>query len=84
MLVIIYGRNQCSYCIKAKNLAEKLKNERNNFDYKYIDIIKENISKKDIAKKIGKTINTMPQIIIDDKYIGGYTDFEYYVKNILT
>ena len=39
MFVVIFGRPGCPYCVRAKNLAEKLKGEVANFDYRYVDII---------------------------------------------
>ena len=76
MFVTIYGRLSCPYCVRAKNLAEKLKNAVENFDYRYIDIIEQGMTKEDIAKIIGKPVHTVPQVLIDDKSIGGCTDFE--------
>ncbi|EGY32856.1 glutaredoxin, GrxA family [Aggregatibacter actinomycetemcomitans serotype e str. SC1083] len=76
MFVTIYGRLSCPYCVRAKTLAEKLKNAVENFDYRYIDTIEQGMSKEDIAKIIGKPVQTVPQILIDDNPIGGCTDFE--------
>ena len=76
MFVTIYGRLSCPYCVRAKNLAEKLKNAVENFDYRYIDIIEQGMTKEYIAKIIGKPVHTVPQVLIDDKSIGGCTDFE--------
>lgn len=83
MFVVIFGRSKCSYCENAKKLAKKIKSNKNDFDFKYIDIVKENISKEDLTKKIGKLINTVPQIFVDNKHIGGYTEFASYVKKFI-
>lgn len=66
-----------------KELAEKLKNEREDFDYRYVDIQAEGISKEDLSKTVGKPVETVPQIFIDEQHIGGYTDFEAYAKENL-
>lgn len=79
MFVTIYGRLSCPYCVRAKNLAEKLKNTVENFDYRYIDIIEQGMTKEDIAKIIGKPVQTVPQILIDEKHIGGCIDFQAFV-----
>ena len=76
MFVTIYGRLSCPYCVRAKTLAEKLKNTVENFDYRYIDIIEQGMSKEDITNIIGKPVQTVPQVLIGDKPIGGCTDFE--------
>ena len=84
MYTVIFGRPGCPYCVRAKELAEKLKNERDDFDYRYVDIQAEGISKEDLYKTVGKTVETVPQIFIDEKHIGGCTDFEAYAKENLS
>ncbi|HBO21314.1 MULTISPECIES: GrxA family glutaredoxin [unclassified Providencia] len=83
MYTVIFGRPGCPYCVRAKELAEKLKNEREDFDYRYVDIQAEGISKEDLSKSVGKPVETVPQIFIDETPIGGYTDFEAYAKEHL-
>lgn len=83
MLVVIFGRPGCPYCVRAKELAEKLANEKTDFSYRYVDIYEEGISKEDLSKSVGKPVETVPQIFIDEKPIGGYTDFEAYAKEHL-
>ena len=80
MFVVIFGRPGCPYCVRAKNLAEKLQNTVENFEYRYVDIIAEGISKADLSKSVGKPVETVPQIFIDEKPIGGCTDFEALMK----
>ncbi|QEH17832.1 GrxA family glutaredoxin [Histophilus somni] len=80
MYVVIFGRSGCPYCVRAKNLAEKLKNTLDDFDYRYIDIVAEGISKADLSLSVGKPVETVPQIFIDEKPIGGCTDFEALMK----
>ncbi|MBO1929123.1 GrxA family glutaredoxin [Providencia rettgeri] len=59
-----------------------MKNEREDFDYRYVDIQAEGISKEDLSKTVGKPVETVPQIFIDEQHIGGCTDFEAYAKKI--
>ncbi|PJG83404.1 GrxA family glutaredoxin [Caviibacterium pharyngocola] len=80
MFVVIFGRPGCPYCVRAKNLAEKLKTTLEDFDYRYVDIIAEGISKADLSASVGKPVETVPQIFIDEKPIGGCTDFEALMK----
>lgn len=80
MFVKIYGRMTCPYCVRAKNLAEKLKNNLDNFDYEFIDMIELGMSKEDIADIINRPVQTVPQVVIDDQPIGGCTDFQAYAK----
>ena len=83
MFVVIFGRPACPFCVRAKELAERLKNEREDFNYRYVDIHEEGISKADLEKTVGKPVETVPQIFIDQTPIGGFTDFEDYAKNHL-
>ncbi len=62
MQTVIFGRSGCPYCVRAKDLAEKLSNERDDFQYQYVDIRAEGITKEDLQQKAGKPVETVPQI----------------------
>lgn len=83
MYAVIFGREGCPYCVRAKDLATKLSEERDDFKFRYIDIQKEGISKADLEKTVGKPVETVPQIFLDQEHIGGFTDFEAYAKENL-
>lgn len=76
MQVVIFGRPGCPYCVRAKQLAEQLSDVQEDFKYRYVDIYDEGITKADLSKSVGKPVQTVPQIFIDEKPIGGCTDFE--------
>ena len=40
----------------------------------------ENKVKADLEKTVGKPVETVPQIFVDQKHIGGCTDFEAWAK----
>lgn len=80
MFVVIFGRPGCPFCVRAKELAEKLTAQRDDFEYRYIDIHAEGISQADLEKTVGKPVETVPQIFLDQAHIGGYTEFEAYAK----
>lgn len=84
MLTVIFGREGCPYCFRAKDVAQQLSNERDDFKFRYIDIIKEGISKADLEKSAGKPCPTVPQIFVDQNHIGGFTEFEAYAKENLS
>ncbi|VEA19251.1 glutaredoxin [Salmonella enterica subsp. enterica] len=65
MFTVIFGRPGCPYCVRAKELAEKLSKERDDFNYRYIDIHAEGITKADLEKTVGKPVETVPQIFVD-------------------
>ena len=81
MLAVIFGRPGCPFCVRAKDLAEELTAKRDDFDYRYIDIHAEGISKADMEKTIGKPVDTVPQIFVDQNHIGGFTEFNQYVQD---
>ncbi len=75
MFTVIFGRPGCPYCVRATELAEKLTAERDDFNFRYIDIHAEGITKADLEKTVGKPVETVPQIFVDEKHIGGCTEF---------
>ncbi len=80
MFVIIFGRSTDPSCLGAKQLAEKLCEERDDFSFKYVDILAEGITKSDLETAVGKPVATLPVILIDEQYIGGLNDFDEYIQ----
>lgn len=72
--VTIFGRSSCGFCVRAKELCEI-----KGIPFRYVDIIEENISKADLEKTIGKPVETVPQIFVGQKHIGGFDQFSRYV-----
>ncbi|WP_324035553.1 GrxA family glutaredoxin [Aeromonas caviae] len=80
MFVEIFGRPGCPYCVRAKQIAEQLTEERDDFEFRYVDINVAGLTKDDLAAKAGKPVTTVPQIFPDEQHIGGCTDFEAYAR----
>ncbi|WP_416140709.1 GrxA family glutaredoxin [Halomonas sp. HK25] len=80
MLVVIFGRPGCPFCVFANELATRLQDTGAIEGLRYVDIQAEGITKADLEKTIGKPVHTVPQIFIDETPIGGYTEFEQYVR----
>lgn len=73
---IIYSTEICPYCVKAKALL-KLQG----VEYKEItvDISTQKAKdeyKRNLSEKTGVPISTVPQIFLDDEYIGGFDDLD--------
>ncbi|GAA0487748.1 MULTISPECIES: GrxA family glutaredoxin [Tatumella] len=83
MFAVIFGRPGCPYCVRAKELAEKLTEQREDFSYRYVDIQAEGITKADLEKTVGKPVETVPQIFLDQLHVGGFTEFQAYAKENL-
>lgn len=76
----IYTSQTCPYCIKAKKLLKTL-----GLEYQETDVT-DNFDEmaQDIEKRFNKKIMTIPQIVINDKYVGGFDDLnELYKSNKL-
>ncbi len=73
MEIIIYSKNNCVFCNKAKHLVKSLgltyeEKKMEEFD-----------SPQAMLEDIGKQVRTMPQIKIDGKLVGGYNQLiEYF------
>ena len=66
MKVIIYSKQNCTYCSKAKVMLDNLGieyTEKKLEEFKTVD---------DMLEDIGKKVKTMPQIKIDGELVGGY------------
>lgn len=51
MFTVIFGRPGCPFCVRAVEVADKLKADMDDFDYRYVDIHAEGISKADLEKQ---------------------------------
>jgi len=75
MKIIVYSKNNCTYCNKAKTLLKNLGltyEEKKYEDFESVDALLEDI---------GKKVRTMPQIKINDELIVGYNQLvEYFVE----
>lgn len=71
-MIEIYTTETCPFCMKAKRLLKMLDL---NYTEHNVDNSFNEMTKK-LSEKFGKSISTVPQIIINNKYVGGYTDLE--------
>ena len=66
-MIIIYCTNWCGPCIAAKKMLDGM-----DVSYENIDIEEQGLSRESLAMITGG--HTVPQIIINDKTIGGFTE----------
>ena len=66
--VVVYTKRFCGYCTAAKQLLKKRK-----VDYEEIDLTGDEQGLSELVEK-AEGRRTVPQIFIDDKPIGGFTD----------
>lgn len=78
MLLTIYSKPNCPYCDQAKALA---KQQGLAFEEIILDvgqpkaITSKYIAREELLAKI-PTARTMPQIVLDNEYIGGFTELK--------
>jgi len=65
--IIIYSKDPCPYCVRAKNLLR-----RKGVEFTEIKITSDEIKSEMIIKSGGRM--TVPQIFINEKHIGGCDD----------
>lgn len=65
--VVVYSKTYCPFCVRAKNLLD---NKGVAFEEIMVDDDPQLFA--DLKKKSG--MMTVPQIFIDDKLVGGYTE----------
>jgi glutaredoxin len=68
--IVVYGKNVCSYCNRTIELLDELQ-----LEYSYI-LIETEEEVKELKAKIKEEVNTVPQIFIDNRHIGGYNSLK--------
>lgn len=67
---VVYSKDHCPWCVKAKQLLTEKGVQFEELTYG----TPRAASKEMISEAVGREVNTLPQIILDGVYIGGYTD----------
>ena len=70
---IVWSKDQCPYCDQAKAL---LKQKGIEFEEKKIG---DGYTKEDLLEAV-PTARTVPQIFLDDKLIGGFTELKQHLQ----
>ena len=71
-MITIYGKEDCMYCMRAKRLAES-----NDLDYTYKDITDD----RSEFDRLFPGKNKVPQIMWNEKHVGGFEEFMDEVYN---
>lgn len=73
MKAIVWSKDSCPFCVQAKALLES----------RGIEYEERNVSKdwtKEQLLEAVPTARTLPQIFLDDNYIGGFTDLRSHLR----
>jgi len=73
--ILVYSKNNCGYCVKAKLLLKNL--GLNYIEKKFEDFA----SNESLFEDIGKNVRSMPQIKINGELIGGYNQLIEYLAD---
>lgn len=76
MNIIVYTKEDCPWCVKTKALLTE-------YGDKFTELLLgKDVTRQDVIKLIGPDKKpTLPQIIINDKLIGGYEDLLVYYED---
>ena len=77
MKIEIYSKPACPFCDKALFLAQQVVQESVHTYNKYM--LNEDFTREELFEKF-PTARTFPQITIDGESIGGYTEFEAFLR----
>jgi glutaredoxin len=73
--IILYSKDNCGYCVKAKSLL-------NNLGLTYTEKKIENfLTTEALFEEIGKQVRSMPQIKINGNLVGGYNQLIEYLMD---
>lgn len=73
MQAIVWSKDACPFCVQAKALLES----------RGIEFEERNVSKdwtKEQLLEAVPTARTLPQIILDEQYIGGFTELRKHLQ----
>ena len=73
MKVLIYTKDNCIWCDRAKILLDSKKISYNEID------LSDDTERLKFSETIGDNVKTVPQVFIDDKRIGGFQDLKVFL-----
>jgi glutaredoxin 3 len=73
MKAIVWSKDQCPYCVQAKSLLES-----RGIEYEERNVSQE-WTKEQLLEAV-PTARTLPQIIINNNLVGGFTELRRYVE----
>lgn len=73
----IYGSPNCAYCKQAMFLCET-----EGIEYDYFCMIKDFDKAIKASERAGVAFRSAPQVFIDGKHVGGFTDLEKFLNEL--
>jgi glutaredoxin len=75
MKFTVYSKEECPYCFKIKKVLELCGKDF------VVYTLGEDFTKEEFYDEFGKG-STFPQVVMDDKHLGGCTDTIQYLKEL--
>ena len=72
--IVVYSKPNCPYCVKAKRLLDQM-------ELPFTERVVGVDATREQLLEAAPNARTVPQIIIDDKLIGGYDQLASYIEN---
>ena len=73
----MYSTPRCGWCDRVAKMLEEYE-----VIVEKIDVSGDNTLMKEMQKAAGKKVTTVPQVIIDGKFVGGYTEVERFINRL--
>ena len=80
MYIEIWSKTNCPYCDMAERIAQQFVQESDNNYVKWM--LDEDFTREELFDKFPGA-RTFPQIRVDGKNIGGYTEFKELIENMV-
>lgn len=74
MKAIVWSKNACPFCDQAKKLLDS-----KGIEYEERNLSAERWTKEQLLEAV-PTARTLPQIFLDDNYIGGFTELRKHLQ----
>jgi glutaredoxin 3 len=74
MKAIVWSKDQCPYCVQAKALLDS-----KGIEYEERNIMRD-WTKEQLLEAI-PTARTLPQILVDEQYIGGFNELRQHLNS---
>ena len=73
----MYSTPRCSWCDRVAKMLED-----HEVVVEKIDVSGNKVLMKEMQVAAGEKVTSVPQVVIDGKYIGGYTEVERYLRTV--
>ena len=73
----MYSTSQCGWCNRVAKMLEDY-----DINVEKIDVSGDKILIKEMQKAAGEKVTTVPQVIIDGNFVGGYTEVERFINRL--